>query len=158
MNCVKLLLRDLMRQVRALKASQPPRRYGKIDQALEITNLIRLHRRHKITPQEFHKSRDEIVGLRARSNAGTADPVKPGEVGPNGHRVGYNEEGDKVEWLPDEENPGEESPLILRRNDKAILAAYNGFGIKCGGTVTRFGSIRVESGQETLDEGTEGRP
>jgi hypothetical protein len=123
----RALARDLMNQVRVLKAKRRSKPSDKLEDAARLTDLIRAHKEHNISPEEFRAYR-ELVGLQRRTKPLPIDPLEPGEVGPNGYRIGYTEDGDKVEWIPsDDPDYPDDWPMILRRGDKVIQAAYGEF-------------------------------
>jgi hypothetical protein len=146
-----ILTRDLMQQVRILKSKRPKPASAKFREAEQLTRLIASHRKQNISPEEFQMY-GEMLGVRRRSKPAPVDPLQPGELGPNGFRVGYTEVGDKVEWIPDDVDPTQEWPLMLRRNDNAIHAAYSEFSDKVWWNRHQNWLYRIESGEEPLKD------
>jgi len=146
----RILQRDLMNQVRELKVARPTRRNARLEQAAKVTELMLIHQEHNITQEAFNKYRDDFLGPKQSARAGTSDPIPPGEVGPNGYRVGYTKDGDKVEWLPDDEHPGKEWPMLLRRNDKEILKTSQEFWDKVWWNRHQNWLYEIETGKRPL--------
>ncbi|MDN3278705.1 hypothetical protein QWJ07_30895 [Frankia sp. RB7] len=148
------LSRNLLAQVRQMSLAKPPRRrMPKIDEALKLTELIVAHKTHNITPETYNDFREALFGKSRSKGTPSVPAVATDEVGPNGHRVGFTKEGDKVEWLPDDENPGEEWPMILRRNDNAIADAASEFADVIWYDRKLVLLANLKEGSETIDSG-----
>lgn len=74
------------------------------------------------------------------------------KAGPNGGRIGRDEHGNLVEWLPDQEESGEEWPMILRRSDESISEMYHELWDKVWWNRHQCWLQRLESGDEELTE------
>jgi len=70
------VLKDLSNEVSDLKARSQKSGSEKLEEARKLTNLIRTHRRHKITPEQFEGYR-KLMGLRRRSGESGAETNNP---------------------------------------------------------------------------------
>lgn len=119
--------------------------------------IKRFDHEHVLQLRELNKefNAQHPVRKMQRDAIQTIDPVRPGETGPNGHRIGFNEDGDKVEWIPSDEQEGEFWPMILRRSDTAILEEYNDLWDKVWWNRHQNWLHRLDSGAEELRAGQE---
>ncbi len=102
--------------------------------------------------EELNRGFARLHGTLQRTKAQLVDPADPEQLGPNAHRIGYTADGDKVEWIPDDEVPGEVWPLLLRRHDAQLLETYNELWEKVWWNRHQNWRYRIESGQEPLTE------
>lgn len=115
----KIVLRDLVRQVRAVHKPRPRR----VEKGAGMTDMIVKLASSGVNPDQYRQWR-EVIAESQRKGTATHDPIPVEEVGPNGCPTGYDDEGNKVEWI---EEDGETWGMILRRSDGAINEAHSEF-------------------------------
>lgn len=107
---------------------------------------------HDEVEQLSHEFAQHHRGRTRRIVAETREPLPTGQIGSNGGRIGHMPNGDKVEWLPFDDGTGEEGPMILRRNDKAIAEMYSELWDKVWYNRQQVRRERIASGEVELTD------
>ena len=126
--------------------------FRRLEENNRIIEIIIKQRKHRISREQFEKYREELLRRRTRTAAGTMNLPPRGERGPNGGRIGYLPNGDKVQWVKEEDEQEKiiEWPLLLRRNDQSILAAYGKYWDKVWWNRHQNWKYRIQAGQEIV--------
>lgn len=144
-----MLSRDLLRQVRVIKGQRRPKSEDGLVRARQVTNMIRRHRREGISLEEYERY-NALMNNQPPKQTPPSQPSGPDETGPNGYPVGIDDDGNFVEWIPDEEDPGGVIGMILRRSDKEILEAYEEFHEKVWWNRHQVLKEAIEEGRTVL--------
>jgi len=145
--------RERMAELVGLKAKQRlegSSEAARLERAAKVTEMMIVHRQDEITPTDFKEFFDDVLNKRrkkkAQSIAGPSAAITA-ERGPNGGRVEILPNGDKVEWIHDDDLD-EDFSMILLRGEKQLHQAEEEYFDKVWWNRHQVWREKIEAGEE----------